>query len=493
MKTQSIKNEAELLSAVQRGEDSCQQFKRDIRNAESLASDMVAFSNSKGGMLLIGVGDDGSMPGLASSDVHRINQLISNTASQMVKDPINPISNNILLANGNVVIALSIGEGLNKPYFDNNGVIWLKTGSDKRRVNSKEELRRLFQESDFLHADELPTKADIKALDKFLFRDFLKERYDRELPDNETELCRLLENMNLYVDGRLNLAGLLIFGEKPQLIKPALIVKAVAFPGNDIAVEEYKDSEDIEGCLTSQFHGAMGFIMRNLRKVQKDQGVNTSGIPEIPRIVFEELLVNALVHRDYLINAPVRIMIFDNRVEIASPGSLPNHLTVPKIESGNSIIRNPILASYVAKKILPYRGLGSGIPRALKEWPDIRFQDDKDAVIFKADVRRLNADDKSISISGKPMYGRATGEVTGEATGEVTGEAMRLLRVLKGDMKRSALQQAMDLKHEDYFREMFLTPALESGLVEMTIPGKSKSPNQKYRLTSKGLAVLAKK
>ena len=77
--------------------------------------------------------------------------------------------------------------------------------------------------------------------------------------------------------------------------------------------------------------------------------------------MFEELLVNALVHRDYLVSASVRLFVFDNRIEIISPGHLPNNLTVEKIRTGNSNIRNPILVSYVAKGLLPYHGLGSGI------------------------------------------------------------------------------------------------------------------------------------
>ena len=98
--------------------------------------------------------------------------------------------------------------------------------------------------------------------------------------------------------------------------------------------------------------------MRNLHKVQEGPSINSMGIPEIPQIVFEELLVNALVHRDYFISAPIRIFIFENRIEIISPGHLPNHLTIAKIKAGNSNIRNPILASYVAKGILPYIRIG---------------------------------------------------------------------------------------------------------------------------------------
>jgi len=104
--------------------------------------------------------------------------------------------------------------------------------------------------------------------------------------------------------------------------------------------------------------------------------------------VFEEQLVNALVHCDYLVSAPIRLFIFDDRIEIISPGHLPNNMTVEKILSGNSNIRNPILVSYVAKGLLPYHGLGSGIKRALDAWPQINFIDDRDGCLFTATIRR---------------------------------------------------------------------------------------------------------
>lgn len=83
----------------------------------------------------------------------------------------------------------------------------------------------------------------------------------------------------------------------------------------------------------------------------------------------------------------VKIFIFPERIEIISPGHLPNNLTIENIKSGNSNIRNPILASFAAK-ILPYRGLGSGILRALRLWPDIEFIDDREECLFKVIIKR---------------------------------------------------------------------------------------------------------
>jgi ATP-dependent DNA helicase RecG len=378
-----------LRDQIRLGEDSSRQFKADLRNAESLAAEMVAFSNSSGGTLYIGVTDDGTMPGLSAPDVARINQLISNTASQLVRSPITVQTENIALENGRIVIVLKVPSGSDKPYFDKNGVIWLKTGADKRRVNSKEELRRFFQISDQFHADELPTKAGLDKLDKLRFRDFLRDTYKQALPESSAEQTQLLQNMNLATDdGHLNLAGVLMFAERPEWIVPQFVVKAIRYPGNQIHVSEYIDTEDFSGPLPKIFNDALAFVMRNLHKTQAGRGVNAPGQPEISESVFEELLVNALVHRDYLVSAPIRLFIFDNRIEIISPGHLPNNLTVEKIRTGNSNIRNPILVSYVAKGLLPYHGLGSGIKRALSLWPKIEFTDDRDGCLFTSIVHR---------------------------------------------------------------------------------------------------------
>ena len=145
----------------------------------------------------------------------------------------------------------------------------------------------------------------------------------------------------------------------------------------------YLDSEGIEGTLPEQYRHGMAFIKRNLHHVQGNQGFNSPGQLEVPEEVFEELLVNALVHRDYFISAAVRLLIFVDRVEIISPGHLPNHLDIEQIRFGLSNLRNPALASH-AFHMLPYRGLGSGIPRATEAWPEIELIDDRRGNQFKA-------------------------------------------------------------------------------------------------------------
>jgi ATP-dependent DNA helicase RecG len=190
-----------------------------------------------------------------------------------------------------------------------------------------------------------------------------------------------------------------MFAGRPEWIAPQFVVKAIRYPGNKIHGTDYLDTEDFDGPLRRVFDDSHAFIMRNLHKVQAGQGVNAPGTPEVPPTVFEELLVNALIHRDYLISASIRIFIFDNRIEIISPGHLPNSLTVAKIKEGNANLRNPILVSYVAKGLLPYHGLGSGIKRALEHWPHIEFIDDHDGCLFTVIVHRKITDPRLLAPS----------------------------------------------------------------------------------------------
>jgi ATP-dependent DNA helicase RecG len=333
-------------------------------------------------------------------------------------------------------------------------MIWLKVSADKRRVNSKEELRRLFQVSGQFHADELPTKAGVDALDKLRFRDFLRDVYKRKFPDEPSELLRLLQNMNLAADdGMLNLAGVLMFAERPEWIKPQFVVKAIRYPGSEIHVTDYVDTEDFAGPLKKIFDDALAFVMRNLHKVQAGRGVNAPGLSEILESVFEEPLVNALVHRDYLVSAPVRLFVFDNRIEIVNPEHLPNNLTVEKLLAGNSNIRNPILVSYVAKGLLPYHGLGSGIARALDAWPRIDFTDDRDGCLFAAIVHRKLVDEL-ILLKSSPKSSSKTEQRVIELIRQDPYTTTEAMGEILGITKRAVLKQVNKLKAQHRLRRV---------------------------------------
>ncbi len=378
----------ELLEVIARGEDSRHQFKRDLHSPDQLAAELVAFSNSAGGVLLIGVEDDGSLSGLDSTAVSRINQLLSNTASQGVRPPINPLTSNIATASG-VVIAVQITPGVNRPYTDKDGRIWVKNGADKRHVTAIEELRRMFQAADLIYADETPIAGSTLAhLDARRFTTYYERRYSETTERSGVPMTRLLANLQLATEnGQLNRAGLLMFGSIPQQFLPTAMIKAVAFPGTDWRDTVYDESVDLAGTLVDQYTSAMAFLRRNLRSVQADQNFNSTGELEIPPEVLQEILVNALVHRDYFINAPIRLLMLADRLEVISPGHLPNHLTVENIRHGISNVRNPVIFSH-ATQLLPYRGLGSGISRSLKLHPHIDFLDQREAQQFTVIIYR---------------------------------------------------------------------------------------------------------
>lgn len=377
---------SELIELLNHGEDSGNQYKENFHNIDSLAAEIVAFSNTGGGRIIIGVEDKTwKVTGLSKDDIGRLNQLISNASTQSVRPPVNPISENISHPDG-LVIVLTIPDGISKPYMDNKGAIWVKNGSDKRRVTSREEVQRMFQAAGLVHGDEIPANGlTIADIDLPYFEAFFQKEYGETLDKQENSLQIILENMNIAKSSNLNIAGALLFAKQAHFRLPTFIVKAVAYPSTDIDEVNYLDNRDITGKISDVFQQVLSFIKMNIRHSQANKTINSTGVMVVPEIVFEELFANALIHRDYFISAPIRIFLFENRIEIISPGHLPNNLTVQNIKSGNSNIRNPILASF-ATKLLPYRGLGNGIRRAIKAYPCIDFFDDRENNLFKVVV-----------------------------------------------------------------------------------------------------------
>ncbi|MHB8252666.1 MAG: Fic family protein [Acidiferrobacter sp.] len=477
-------NEDELRAIIARGEDSQHQFKRDFTNVDALAAELIALANSMGGQLFIGVADDSQVSGLAAADVARLNQLLSNAASQNVRPPINPVSSNVQTEQG-LVMVVSVSEGLNKPYMDTQGRIWVKSGADKRHVTAREEMQRLFQTAGLVYADEVPARpATVDDIDAVAFSQYFGQRYRKPVEATGQPLPQLLQNLNLARDGVPNLAGLLLFGKAPHILKPAFVIKAVAFPGTVLHDSRYLDSEDFDGRLPEQYRRGMAFIKRSLRHVQGDLGFNSPGMLEVPEEVFEELLVNALVHRDYFISAPIRLLIFTDRVEIISPGHLPNHLDAEQIRYGLSNLRNPALASH-AFHMLPYHGLGSGIPRATTAWPDIELIDDRRGNQFKVIVRRPKPHAQVIAPAGIGL--------PPEVTPEVTPEVINMLSVINGEMSRGEIMTKLRLKDEKHFREHYQQAGITRGVIEMTLPDKPRSSKQRYRLTEQGRALLVER
>ena len=479
--------EAALLERIALGEHTRQQFKRTFNHPDALAAELAAFANSGGGTLLIGVDDDGSISGLDAAEVRRLNQMLGNASSQHLRPPVHPVTENVKTQAG-LVMVVTVPNGLAKPYLDNQGRIWVKQGADKRHITAREELQRMFQRGGLVHADVVPVSGTTSAdLDEAALGRYLEQRNGADAPKPASKpaqtLDALLQNLGLGDGSELTLAGLMLFGRNPSRWRPAFSIKAVAFYGTSIADSHYQDSQDISGPLPTQYTEALAFIKRNLHRVQGDQGFNSLGLLEVPEVALQELLVNALVHRDYFTSASIRILVFRDRIEIISPGHLPDSLSVDDMRQGKTNRRNPTLSEH-AFKLLPYRGLGSGIPRALAEWPQIELIDEVSGNQFTALVRRPKPQQEGVTP-------QVTDPVIEQVSEQVSEQVHRLLTALGPDAAGTKeLMQLLQLKHRPSFIQNYLNPALQQALVEMTQPDSPRSPTQKYRLTEQGRGLL---
>lgn len=377
---------AALLQLIGGGETSRVQFKENIANPLSAAQELVAFANTEGGQIIVGVADKtGAITGLSFEDIQRISNLLVNAASEGVKPPLTIKTESVEIS-GKKVLVVTVPGGAHKPYKDKDGLIFVKNGPDKRKVTSNEEMARLLQASGDLYAEEMLLPFTIaEELDAREFRQFYEEKY--QIPLDEADFPRLLSNLRLSDGARLNVAGALLFAKHPEKVVPQFFISAVWFAGTDIAGEKYHGSEDIRGTLPQLYQRGLDFMKRALNRPQNGKDFNTLGDLEIPEVVLKELLVNALIHRDYFIRDSIKIFVFDDRIEIRSPGKLPNNLTEAQIRAGIRRSRNTILAS-LAPDVLPYRGIGSGILRSLKAWPHIEFVNDKEGEEFRVIIKR---------------------------------------------------------------------------------------------------------
>ena len=403
----------DILKQIKAGEVSGMQFKERILDKYDIACELVAFSNSHGGKLVVGIKDKtGETNALSYSEVQETTNLLSDIASENVVPSILIKIDTIEVEDGNLVVA-TVKEGLNKPYHDNKGIVWVKNGADKRKVFDNAELAEMMTDCGSFAPDEAGVRdATVNDLDATTIKQFLGNRFERVLEKkgltgdafNEASLdmlcsaiakghdCeKILRNLRfIRPDGSLTVAAMLLFGKYTQRWMPMMTAKCICFAGNSIGSKVFRDKvndADMEGNLLHQYDTIMDFFTRNLHNVQVGDEFNSMGKLEIPYTSLVEFTVNSLVHRSLNMKAPVRIFIFDNRVEIHSPGALPNGLTIEDIKAGTSMPRNMFLFNN-AIYLLPYTGVGSGITRALDEDINVTFMNNDKAQEFVITVWR---------------------------------------------------------------------------------------------------------
>ncbi len=179
---------------------------------------------------------------------------------------------------------------------------------------------------------------------------------------------RLLLNWRMLgrVNGQVSLtvAGVLFLARNPQHWLPAAYVSALRISGTDISIAP-SDQKRIAGRLLAVLEDAKRFLDIHLRRPHRIQGLEPEVTPELPAEVLREALVNALAHRDYTITAPIRLIVFDDRIEIHTPGALPNTVTLESLPFGIHVLRNPMIYSMLLRVGL-VTDAGSGIPRIIR-------------------------------------------------------------------------------------------------------------------------------
>ncbi|MBW8050254.1 MAG: histidine kinase [Cytophagales bacterium] len=356
-----------LLALISQGENAAIEFKSGQVRPDAVARGLVAFSNTLGGTLLIGVDDDGKISGM---EIENFDEWIANISRNNVVPAMDPIIYTETNKNKKIGV-IEVPKGIYKPYQTIDGRFWIRVGSTNRSA-TKEELSRLFQQAGLVNFDISPLeRADMSCLDNDKLHNYWNTYYHIDYQGIEkSERENLLFNTDIlvpFLDGNVvSVGGMLIFGKEPQKYLPQSAIIFAVFKGKNIT-DELVDKKEITGTLPDIIDNTASLIQLFLPKPSTINGLKREEKNLLPPKVIREALVNAVCHRDYsIINRKTMVYIFNDKIEITSPGKIANTLTVEKIKYGNSAIRNHFILKYLDN----YRyidGLGRGIPTIIKE------------------------------------------------------------------------------------------------------------------------------
>ncbi len=536
----------DILKQIKAGEVSGMQFKERILDKYDIACELVAFSNSHGGKLVVGIKDKtGETNALSYSEVQETTNLLSDMASENVVPSILIKIDSVEVEDGYLVIA-TVKEGLNKPYHDNKGIVWVKNGADKRKVFDNAELAEMMTDCGSFAPDEAGVRdATINDLDETTIKQFLGNRFERVLEKkgligdtfNEASLdaicsaianghdCeKILRNLRfIRPDGTLTVAAMLLFGRYTQRWMPMMTAKCICFVGNSVGGKVFRDKvndSEMEGNLLHQYDTIMDFFTRNLHNVQVGDEFNSMGKLEIPYSSLVEFTVNSLVHRSLNLKAPVRIFIFDNRVEIHSPGALPNGLTIEDIKAGTSMPRNMFLFNN-AIYLLPYTGVGSGIIRALDEDVNVTFTNNDKAqefviTVWRGESNQVEDHDTGLRHSDTDLDTGLRHSDTDLDTGlrhsdtdldtglrhsdtdldtkrvTLTNKEKDIVNFCSVPRTAKEILDRIGVSMHSKNRERYITSLVAAGYLQMTNPDNPTASNQKYKKVNKKCIKVSK-
>ncbi len=447
------------------------EFKRDLSSTRNILKTLVAFANTAGGTLLIGI-EDKTHEVLGVANPLDAEERLCSTIADSIEPRLVP-NVELMTWEDKTLLVVEVFPSNSRPHWlraegDVRGV-YVRLGSSNRQADADliADLRRGVMGVTF--DEQVLPDMTAEAIDfPAVVASFAPQR---KLLEQDLQTLRLL----VPSQGRLapTIGGLLLFGHHRDSVFPDAWIQCGRFMGRDKA--NIFDHTEIHDHLPLAVEQVMAFLKKHaMRGADFSSGLRRKDVWSIPLTILREVVVNAVVHADYSQKgAPIRVMFFDDRIEVENPGILLPGMTLEDMMQGVSRLRNRVIAR-VFRELNLIEQWGSGIPRI--------FQEAKKLHLPRPDIIEVGMRVRVIIYLAEPLATSGN-----EVTGEVTGEVEKLLLVIQGEMKRADIQAVLQLKHADHFREHYLLPALKTGLLEMTTPDKPRSSKQRYRLTPSGL------
>ena len=368
----------ELMEIIENGENSGVEFKRDDLRTQDLAKVLVAFSNLAGGMVLLGVEDDGSVSGLARPELEEWVMSVCRDKIRPAIIPFFEIIREVEKGKDVAVVRVTRGYDVHALWHNTSNKYLIRVGTQCREA-SQEELARLFQQKGSIRAELQPVSgATVKHLDLRRLRDYFTRIRQQDVPSEKDEEAwqSLLVNTEIMTEEGVTVGGMLLFGTTPNRFLPHAGIDAVAYQGTekDYAAQERtslrgpmtpllsEKEEIVENGIVEQ---ALDFIRRNTLAGAELEGGRRIEKPVYPSEVLREGIVNALVHRNYLLTSTdIELAIYSDRLEIISPGRLPNGITPERMRAGTRAARNQLLKD-VMRDYGYLEHMGMGVPRKI--------------------------------------------------------------------------------------------------------------------------------
>ena len=348
------------------------EFKEAMPSHLAIAKTTCAFANGGGGSIIIGVTDkDRTITGINELEIPDLEEKISNIIYTIV-EPTPAFNTTVYNIEGKLLLKIEIFPGSLKPYhLKKKGEIegtYIRLGSTNRKadIDIIEELRRRRMNIGFDEIEVMEASVEDLALENIEL--YLKKREKaRDIPRAEPDTAFLNKiKATRQQNGTIHptVAGILLFSNEPENFIPGAVVKCARFMGNDM--DEFIDQRIITGSLFAQAEETIAFFKKNIRRSAKIEGLYRTEEYEYPEKAIREVVVNALCHRDYSRRgADIKFAIFDNRIEITSPGGLLPNVNIEDLGTGVSELRNKIIGKIFNESGL-IEGYGTGVLRIRK-------------------------------------------------------------------------------------------------------------------------------